>query len=174
MKLISQRKINSCKPLFILYILICPSWWKSFIKMRHSSPQLQLKLKKKGHVVKFKWLANKHQMLAQLNVFKKQYVNALKSQFCWRIWYMCFENVFAVISISAMMKCNRYNWKSSKERKITALTIMVNSLILSNCSAMQFHICKGGVRIKNSCTDYKPLESTNCLQLNVLIEPQQS
>lgn len=28
--------------------------------------------------------------------------------------------------------------------------------------------------MKNSSSDYHPLESTNCLQLNVLIEPQQS
>lgn len=28
--------------------------------------------------------------------------------------------------------------------------------------------------MKNSSADYHPLESTNCLQLNVLIEPQQS
>lgn len=90
---------------------------------------------------------------------------------------MCFQNVFAVISISAddeMQSLKTEILERKKERKITAQTIMVNSLILSNCSAMQFHICKGGVHIKNSCTDYKPLESTNCLQLNVIIEPQQS
>lgn len=28
--------------------------------------------------------------------------------------------------------------------------------------------------MKNSSADYHPLESTNCLQLNLLIEPQQS
>mgnify|MGYP007124611646 CR=1 FL=1 len=54
------------------------------------------------------------------------------------------------------------------------MTIITNELIISNCTAMQFRICWGGVHMKNSCTDYHPLESTNCLQLNVLIEPQQS
>lgn len=60
------------------------------------------------------------------------------------------------------------------KRTGTSLNIIINELILPNCTATRFHICRGGVHMKNSSADYHPLESTNCLQLNLLIEPQQS
>ena len=55
-----------------------------------------------------------------------------------------------------------------------SLNIIINEFIFPNGTATRLHICRGGVHMKNSSEDYYPLESTNCLQLNVLIEPQQS
>lgn len=60
------------------------------------------------------------------------------------------------------------------KRTGTSLNIIINEFIFPNGSATRLHICRGGVHMKNSSADYHPLEWSNCLQLNVLIEPQQS
>lgn len=60
------------------------------------------------------------------------------------------------------------------KRTGTLLNIIINEFIFPNGTATRLHICRGGVHMKNSTADYHPLQSTNCLQLNVLIEPQQS
>lgn len=62
----------------------------------------------------------------------------------------------------------------TQRRSGTLLNGIINEFIPANGSATRLHICRGGVHMKNSSADYHPLESTNCLQLNVLIEPQQS